>query len=293
MLGSASLGAEPLDVVRDCAATAPGQASGIKALNSACPGLEDALQALGLERMLYEGWREKLNNDSLRDAAKLVLGYRGSTPAGAPEVAHLARILSDLARQQTPEPKSWWDVLLAWLDKWLGSHNADSLSWLDHLLERIQRSATVLHVILYSLTALMLIAAAWVVCNELQAAGVFARSRKRTAPATHDANAAAGLRLLESDPVALSDRLGALLRLLVKRLMQTGRLKSERSLTHRELVLRSVFDSESQRAVFAAVAGTAESTLYGGHAAAPEHLNKVLSQGQSLLAELPDSSSAR
>jgi hypothetical protein len=98
---------------------------------------------------------------------------------------------------------------------------------------------------------------------------------------------------LNSEPIVLAERIAALLRLLVSRLMQTGRLKSERSLTHRELVTLSVFDSEAQRAVFAAVAGSAESILYGAHSVPAERLESVLGDGQVLLSQLPDSASPR
>lgn len=287
-----SLGAAPVDIIRDCAAKAPAEISGVKDLNSACPGLEDALQALGLDRILYDGWRETLSRDALRDVAKLADDY-GSTPAASPDVSALAGILKALAREQTPHLKSWWDDFKAWLATWLRSHDADSLSWLDHWLERVRQSITVLNAILYSLIGLVLVAAAWVVVNELRAAGLIAR-RKQTAAATPGTKGAVGVAMMvDSEPMALADRLSVLLRLLVNRLIQTGRLKTERSLTHRELVLHSTFDSESQRAVFASVAASAESVLYGTQGAAPEHLQSVLQQGQALLTDLPNSSSAR
>jgi hypothetical protein len=81
--------------------------------------------------------------------------------------------------------------------------------------------------------------------------------------------------------------------LLVERLLQTGRLRAERSLTHRELVSRSTFDDESQRAAFAAVAGTAESILYGPRPAQADELRQVLRQGEVLLAQMPTSASSR
>ena len=292
LLGSMSLGAAPVDIIRDCAAKAPAGVSGVKDLNSACPGLEDALRVLGLDEMLYDGWRERLNRDSLRDVAQLVDGYGGSTPAAPPDVSALTGVLKALAGEQTPHLESWWDAFKAWLGTWLRSHDSDSLSWLDHLLERLRQSMTVLNAILYSLIGLVLLAAAWVVVNELKAAGLIA-GRNQPAPATPGTKAAAGVALMDSEPMALADHLSVLLRLLVNRLMQTGRLVTERSLTHRELVLHSTFDSEAQRAVFAAVAGSAESILYGARSAAPEHLQSVLQQGQALLAELPNSSSAR
>jgi len=291
LLGPMCLAAAPLDIVRDCAAKIPAQVSGVENLNAACPGLEDALQALGLDRMLYDGWRERLNRDSLRDVARLTEGYGGSMPAAPPEVSALKGVLESLAREQTPMPRSWWDAFRAWLDSWLKSRDLDSLSWLDRWLERIRESTTVLNAILYSLIGMVLIAAAWVVVNELKVAGLIGSERNKAgaaAPDTNTAGAGAGA----AEPIAPADRLSGLLALLVKRLVQTGRLTGERSLTHRELVSRSAFDGESQRAVFAAVALAAESSLYGAQSGSPEHLDGVLQQGEALLARLSNSSSA-
>jgi hypothetical protein len=82
-----------------------------------------------------------------------------------------------------------------------------------------------------------------------------------------------------------------LLRALVKRLLQTGRLTTERSLTHRELIARTSFDSDTQKTVFANVARTAETILYGAKPAAPEFLETVTRQGRELLLQLSETAS--
>jgi hypothetical protein len=82
-----------------------------------------------------------------------------------------------------------------------------------------------------------------------------------------------------------------LLRALVKRLLQTGRLRSERSLTHRELIARTSFDSDGQKIVFANVARTAETLLYGSQSAAPELVESVTRQGRELLLQLTETAS--
>jgi len=285
-LCAAPSSAAPIDVVRDCAANVSAQASGIKDLDSACPGLEDALVALGLDQLLYEGWRQQLNRDALGNVVQLADGYRGSAPAG-PDVAALAGILETLSGEQAPAPQSWWDVFKAWLGNWLSSHGEGSLSWLDRWLATLRQSVNVLNVILYALIALVLAAAGWIVVNELKAAGVSGRRGRRPAGAAPD-SAVAAVAADAAEPMAVADRLSHLLRLLVRRLMQTGRLNAERSLTHRELVSRARLDSEPQRAVFAAVASAAECAVYGARVPAPEHLSAVLREGDALLAELPD-----
>ena len=285
--------AAPLKVIRDCAAKVPAEVSGIKNLDAACPGLEDAILALKVDRMLYDGWRERLDRHSLNDVATLAEPYDESKPAGGPDAAALPGILKTMAREQAPVAKSWWEAFKAWLNTWFQSHGPDSLSWLDRWLEGLRQSAVLFNVVLYSLIALVVIAAGWLVFNELKAAGFLARGGGRPAPVNAPGAAPSDAAILNSEPMTLAERLAALLRLLVSRLMQTGRLKSERSLTHRELVTLSVFDSEAQRAVFAAVAGSAESILYGARSLPAERLDSVLRDGQLLLSQLPDSAGPR
>ncbi len=291
-LPAAPLPVAPLDIVRDCAGTVPAGISGIQALDAACPGLASAIQALGLDQILYDGWRLQLNRDALRDVSALAGLYSQRKPTAGPDTAGLPGILKNIAGEQVPVPKSWWDAIKAWLNAWLQGHGPDSFSWLDRWLDRLRQSAALLNVILYSLIGLVVIAAGWVVINELKAAGFSARRRGRRTPvispgrvASNDAVNSAG------ETLALAERIAALLRLLVSRLMQTGRLKSERSLTHRELVMVSAFDNEAQRAAFAAVASSAEAILYGAHRNPPEHLNRVLRDGEILLAQLPSTTS--
>jgi hypothetical protein len=283
----------PLKVIRDCAATAPAEATGIKNLDAACPGLEAAILTLTIDRMLYDGWRERLNRHSLDDVATLAEPYGESKPAGGPDAAALPDILKSMAKEQAPVARSWWDAFKDWLSTWFQSHGPDSLSWLDRWLEGLQQSAVLLNVVLYSLIGLVVIAAGWLVLNELKAAGLLGRGGGRPAPVNAPGAAPGDSAILGFESMTLAERLAALLRLLVSRLMQTGRLKSERSLTHRELVTLSVFDSEAQRAVFAAVAGSAESILYGAHGVPAERLDSVLRDGQMLLSQLPDSANPR
>jgi hypothetical protein len=281
----------PIDVVRDCAAKSSSAISGIKGLSAACPRLEDALHTLGLEPMLYDGWQERLNRDALGDLANLAEGYGGPKPRDSPDVAGLPGILKALQREQTPLPKSWWDAFRAWFKNWL-AHHSETFTWLDRWLDGIGKSATLVNVISYSLIALVLMASLAVVVNELKATGTL-RRRHRAASAARELNPAVISLAEGAESGAIADRLAELLKLLVRRLVQTRRLEAERSLTHRELVARSVFDDESQRAVFASVARTAESILYGPYGAAPEQLDRVLHEGRTLLAQLSDPPSAR
>jgi hypothetical protein len=287
MLAWSWLPAATVDIVRDCTQRVSADKSGIAALSAACPQLEDALQTLGLTPMLYEGWQKRLNSDTLKDLIALTERYGASERGQSPDVAALPGILKSLASEQPAAAKSWWEAVGAWLRKWL-AHHPDALAWLD----RIALPATMHQVFYYSLIALVLIAAAAVVVNELRAAGAGGRGGRRASAAERKKPARAAGESADMEPLALADKLTALLRTLVNRLMQTRRLSTERSLTHRELMTRSAFDDEWQRAAFAAVADAAESITYGPQAAMPEQLDRVLSDGRDLLARISDMPSA-
>ena len=291
MLACAPGFAAPLDDLRECAAHASPALAGIKSLATQCPRLNDSLAALGILPMLYDGWQQRLNRDALGDLVKLAETYDGPAPTAAPDITALPGVLEALQGERSPASKSWWDAGIAWFKGWLSRHS-DSLNWLDRWLGQIGRASSS-EWITYGLMTLVLIAAFAVVLNELKAAGALRRrSAVKPASTPRDTTAHAG-ESADMEPGARSRRLAELLRAIVSRLVQTGRLTAERSLTHRELVARSVFDSDSQRAVFAAVAGRAEAMLYGAQAGPPEDLDRTLREGGQLLAHMDEASRAR
>ena len=288
LFASAALAAAPLDVVRDCAASASPAVSGLKNLNAVCPQLDAALTALGLNEILFEGWQDRVNAHALRDAAVLTERYSETKPHRSLDQGVLRGILRSYKSQL--EPHSWWHALEDWFKRWLAHSNSFLASWLNRFWDRWLSHAEVspgfLKLFAYGLTALAVAAASVVIIRELNAArrarrpGGVARTRGERRGASQVASAA------EAAPVS---SVAELLRALVQRLLQSGRLEAERSLTHRELVARSAFDSEAQRIVFAGVARTAESLLYGSQAAAPQVLEQVIRQGQALLLQLSHS----
>ena len=269
--------------MRHCAEKVSPALSGIKNLGAACPQLEAALRSLGLDQTLYDGWRERLSRDALWDLVNLEESYGGPKPGKSPQVSALPGILKALVKEQAPLV-TFSDAFRAWFKSWL-AHHPRMLSWLDRLLDQIGQSAILLNLISFTLVGLVLMAALAVIINELRVNRAD-RHRRDRATAVLESQ-------LETVPGALADRVSELLQILVGRLMQTRRLATERSLTHRELVARSTFDSDSQRAVFAEVSKTAESLVYGPQCAAPEELNRVLREGRALLAQLSNPSGAR
>jgi hypothetical protein len=289
VLMSSWLAAAPLDVVRQCAQTASPSLTGVEALEAGCPGLQDALAGLGLDKILIVGWQQKINAHALAELDGLAQRYSRSQWR-APDTASLPKALQSLRREQAPNNSSWWQSFKTWLKNWLAQSDSALASWLNRLLDRWSAhtdvSVTFLKIITYCLTALVVIAAAVIVVREIRAVGL-GRGARRAAQA-RSSNAPTPETDLEPGlvPGSATDALAVLLRALVKRLLQLGRLRAERSLTHRELVQRSVFESEEQRAAFAAVAFGAESNFYGPRSSAPDPADAVRQRGEALLAHL-------
>ena len=285
LLASAGAAAAPIEVLRECAQSAPKAARGIAKLEAACPNLTQALQALGMDALLPGGWRDNLSPLALLDLAELSSRYDASRVPSHPSTASLREIVATVNGKPAQQERLWWQKLGRWLKDWLARHDPALSSRFGRWLDDAAKSASLFKLAGYLSMVLIVAAAAAVIINELRAAGVWhrgARSRheaRNTAPAAPPA--------AENSRTNLpADGVAELLRQLVARLARTGRLSDERSLTHRELIVRSRFDSAAQRSVFGRVAGTAEQLTYGAAASSPEQLRPVMEEGRSLLAQL-------
>ncbi|MEO7209194.1 MAG: hypothetical protein ABI356_06425 [Steroidobacteraceae bacterium] len=278
-----------LDTVRDCATTASPTLYGLKDLDAVCPELRAALGTLGLDQMLYERWQDKLNVHALHDVIDLSERYSGHPWPGPPDTSAVPGILQTLGDEQAPPVVWWWHAFKNWIKQWLDHSDSSIAKWLKHLFENVLDTTHVspafLQAFVYIVTILTALAALVVIVRELRAAGISGRFRRVRSALNSAQNS------FEPSP---ADREGSadeitpagLLRALVKRLLQTGRLSTERSLTHRELIARTSFDSDGQKSAFADVARTAETILYGSKPAAPEVLETVTRQGRELLRQL-------
>ena len=288
VLMSSWLAAAPLDLVRKCADSAPPTLSGVKALEEVCPGLQGALDGSGFDKILIAGWQEKINAHALAELGGLAERYSRSS-WHAPDTASLPKALKSL-QEQAPKNSSWWQSFKTWLKNWLSRSDSALASWLNRLLDRWSAQADVsvslLKIVTYCLAALVVIAAVVIVIREIRALRVGGRAGNGLEAKSSDAITREGDLEPQLVPGSASDALAVLLRALVKRLLQLGRLRADRSLTHRELVVRSVFESEEQRAAFAAVAYGAESNFYGPRERAPDSSDAVKRRGEALLAQL-------
>ena len=278
----------PLDTVGDCAARASPTLSGLKDLGAVCPDLRAALGTLGFDKILYEGWQEKLNVHVLHDLLDLNARYSGPRWPGVPDSSAVPEILRTLNAEQAPRPVSWWYSFKNWLKQWLEHSDSSLAKWLRHLLQGFLSGANLspgfLQAFVYIVTILTAFAAVGIIVYELKAGGVVARFRKRRSAPDQPAESSGHLSAEEFS--ADENTPAGVLRALVNRLLQTGRLATERSLTHRELIARAAFDSEGQRSVFARIARAAEIILYGSEPAPPETAAALARQGRELLRQL-------
>jgi hypothetical protein len=287
--------AAPLDTLSACAEHTSDDVSGLENLEAACPGLTEALQALGFDRTLPDDWRQHLDAHALRDLESLAERYTAPPPR-VPGTASLAGILATLSKSEAPPSPSLWESFKAWFKHWLADSDSALARWLNRAVQQwnlhTEMSGTVLEIIGYLLGAAVVIAALIVILRELRAAGVL--GRRRATAATAAAGPDSDLRA-DDDPSSgrpAGDALSALLRELVACLSETGRLPEERVLTHRELVARSRFETEAQRAAFARVAAGAEALFYGPKDVGAVTDPGLLAEGRSLLEELSRATAA-
>lgn len=289
-------GATALETMDACAAQAPTEARGIVALEAQCPGLDAALDELGLVAVLPEGWRDQLHRGQLDDLRGLVHRYLDTPAQVAPDAGAIRAVLDQLAREQVQTPRSWRAAFMEWLRSWFANRDAGSSGWLDRLLERLALSIDVVKALTYGLLALVVVAAVVLVVRELRAAGLLSRRggfAPRSDAAAMPGTGASAPDIVDLDAVALRDQPAVLLRLLVARLLANGQLRVERSLTHRELVTHSAFADAESRTRFLRVAQLAERALYGYADAGPTQASDVIADGRRLLLQLQAHAVAR
>lgn len=279
----------PLDTLRECAVTASSGLHGLKALRGVCPDLPAALDSLGLDKVLFDGWSENLNVHGLHDL--IALNYRYTRPSGSSvlDASAVPGILQALKAEQAAPEVSWWRSFKNWIKQWLEHSDSSIAKWIKHLLDGVLSSAKVssgfLQAFVYIVTIFAALGAVAVIVYELRAAGFVDRYRRKRA-AVNSTEDSPSRSLSDEEPPGQADTPAAVLRALVGRLLQTGRLATERSLTHRELITRAAFDGEVQKGVFARVARCAEGNMYGAEPAASEVAEVVTRQGWELLQQL-------
>jgi hypothetical protein len=284
MLASAAIAA-PVDVIKACASSASATLSGIDKLAAVCPDLESAVTSTGLDRLLAPGWRERLSTAQLHDLAVIVDRYPAANLRAVPGTESLGAILRGL-KPTVPADKSWWESFKEWWQDWLARSDSALAKWLRDMSGRVHVSPGALAILAYCLAAIIAVLVLilgfreFQIWNERRKVGSGHQRQERQSGIPAVALAA------PDQPNSDEERLGRILRALVGRLLETGRLKAERSLTHRELVSRSRFDEDGQRGEFAGVAAVAEALVYGPRGAVQSAIPRAIERGESLLAQI-------
>lgn len=276
-----------LDIIGDCSDSADEETVGLTALEEECPGLTRSLEQSGYLRLMSTSLRDELDAYDLSDVLTVDDWYAQDAAGPDPDVAALGPILDSLRAQEPQRPLTWFERFKRWLRSMADRQERDSDNWLSRWLDKTRVTETVATTILFVALALILALTVLVIVNELRAAGVF---RKRLVLEID--NSAASTATLPDDATADVDSLPAdrkasmLLRMLVTTLVQSGRLRTERSLTHRELSARAKFDDAQQRESFQRVAALAERTVYGSSEVAESEVEPIVSAARALDAQL-------
>jgi len=279
------------EIVAKCSEGAATDIVGLRELDAACPGLEHALVQLGYAPFVSEAQLDALTVHGLVDLQQLADRYRQPPDVAANpiEVTTLGPILESLRQEQRAElPDTWFQRLKRWLRSVFDRPQQDSDSWLSRWLQERTIPEKVRDGIINGLILLVIALAVAVVFNEARAAGLLRRGGRRS---SRMPDRAAGpeprrLSLADLDSAAPEERPSLLLRLLVATLVDAGRLRTEKSLTHRELSQRADFDAADQRENFQRVAVLGERLLYGDARVAPDEIEAAVEAGRALNAQL-------
>jgi len=287
--GNGAAAPAPLEVIESCSRAEDAEdAIGVNELEPFCPGIEHALVQFGYAPFISESQLNGLSTYSLVDLQHLAERYTGAGAVAAlPDVARLDSILHSIEEPVHVESPGLLERFKRWLRDILGRQQAEPGSWLNRWLPEFHVPQSVTTVLTYSLVVLVLALAIAVVINELRANGVLKRDKAARSGAVGPTGGSAAIAALQSlDTAPLHERPSILLRMLVTTLVKSGRLRTERSLTHRELASGASLDEQSQREVFQRVAALGERTLYGGQDVPEPEIESVIAAGRSLDSQL-------
>jgi hypothetical protein len=274
-----------VDLIDDCSESATEDTIGLTDLESVCPGLTTALENSGYLALLSTAERDALDVYGLSDLLAVDDWYQ-QEEAPDVDVGTLGPILDSLRAEEPDRAPGLLERFQRWLRSLLERQQSDPDNWLSRWLDELDVSQTVVRTILLVAIGLLLVMAIGVVYNELRAAGLL---RKRPVVQDDAVKAAAGLESADAadlDALSADRKASMLLRMLVATLVRSGRLRTERGLTYRELSARANFDDAQQREAFRRVATLAERTVYGGREITAEEVEPVVAVARALDTQL-------
>ena len=274
----------PLEVIDQCD-SADEESIGLTALEEECPGLTGALEQSGYLALLSTAARDELDVYDLSDVLQVDAWYE-EPAARDMDIGTLGPILDSLQAQEPERPLGWFERFQRWLRSMLERRSEGTDNWLSRWLDDAEVSEVVTKTILLVALALLLALTVFVIINELRAAGIFRQRSKRDDDLVPGAVANSSDAAADLDALPVDRKASLLLRMLVTTLVQSGRLRAERSLTHRELSARARFDDAQQRESFQRVAALAERTVYGSVDVPAEEIEPIVAAARELDAQL-------
>lgn len=275
----------PVDRIADCSHSAKEDTVGLTDLESECPGLTRALEDAGYLPLLSTAERDALDTYGLSDLLAVDNWYR-QPEARDVDVATLDPILDSLRAEEPERAPGLLEQFQHWLRSLFDRQQSDPDNWLQRWLDELDVSEKVVRTILLVAIAVLLVMVVGVIYNELRAAGLLRQRPVVQDDALKDGVSSASGDASDLDALSADRKASMLLRMLVATLVRSGRLRTERGLTYRELSARATFDDAQQRESFRRVASLAERTVYGGRELTAEEVEPVVAIARALDAQL-------
>lgn len=269
----------------------PGADVGYERIAARCPGLVHRLEESGWSLRLPRDWRRPGNDLSaggLRELCDLILASTVIEPVRAPSVDTLPAVLAAVLAQQNGAREGWWARTRVWVREMFERRQDEDEDGLSHFVAGNGVPESVLELLSYVGLTLVVVLAAVIVGNELRAAGVIGRLRRRFGgrATTPRRDVMGGGDPGDWDDVrkaAPAQRPRLLLERVVARLAAQNRLPSPRGLTIHELTQAAQLADESDRRRLNGLAWMAERVRFSNEAIPDEAIAAVVESGQSLL----------
>lgn len=274
----------PRQVLDECIETLDPGVVGLEDMEEACPGLEAALQQLGIAALMPADQHGLLTRNGLINLRSLLERYEQPPERGELGIDSVRSVLESLREPVEAERSlSWYERFKRWLRGAIDEQEEQANPWLRRWLDEHPVSQTVQLVLFYGVILLVVMLALLIIVNEVRAARA-GRRKSRVAAAATDLQGALASALLEAQ--SRGEQASVLLRMLIATLVKTGRLHSAHSLTHRELMMQARFDDSAQRESFRRVTQLAEHEIFSGKEISGEDLADAVRAGRNLDAQL-------
>lgn len=263
---------------------------GLKQIETKCPDLKTTLVHSQYAAWFpEEWWSSALTTGSLSELRDHMEQMSQTKESRALDTGGVAAALNSLEDELRASEVTWWDRLLDWLRNRFRPEEEESSDWLYKWLDELAGREFAMRIVGYTLFGLVVLAAAWIVINELMVAGVFGvrwQRRLRSAAAKGSTISGQALSLADIEAGDPFNRPSLLLALLMEALARRGDRAVDTSVTHRELAQRITLDDHSQRSAFGRLVGCAERVRYAATLPTRAEIDEAVTDARRLLESL-------